>query len=146
MNNLVFYTYYQKLYALIADKPNITKQVMDMYIKRIRLPTDMHRNYIKLHGVKNVDWHTGTYHMEPHDINKIIKDWKEEWKSSTVDLTDSDEDPPKEKYKGKEKLSEKKDKECTRENRKTPQDNLNPHKRTKVKSRKPPTCWSIGFI
>jgi hypothetical protein len=67
--------------------------------------------YIKLRGVKNGDWHTRAYHMELEDIEEIIKDWPEEWKSSTVELTNSDEDPPKEKEKGKDKIGEKKDKE-----------------------------------
>lgn len=55
MNNLVFYTYSQQLYALITDKPQITKKVMDMYIKRTRFVVDMHIIYIKLHRIKNVD-------------------------------------------------------------------------------------------
>ena len=83
MNNLVFYTYYQQLCALIADKPQITKQVTDMYIKRIIFVADMKIIYIKPYRIKNVDWHTGAYHMEPKDIDEIIQ----EWKSSIVDLT-----------------------------------------------------------
>lgn len=73
MNNLVFYTYYQQLCALIANKPRISKEVMDMYIKRIRFVVDMHRIYIKPCGIKNVDWHTSAYCMEPEDIDEIIK-------------------------------------------------------------------------
>ena len=88
---------------MIADKPRITKQVTDMYIKRIRFVVDMHRIYIKPHGIKNVDYHIGTYHMDPEDIDEIIKDKPEKWKSFTVDLSNSDEELPKEKDKGKEK-------------------------------------------
>lgn len=120
MNNLVFYTYYQQLCVLIVDKPCITKQVTDMYIKRIRFVVDMHKNYIKSHGIKNVDWNTGTYHMELEDIDEINKDWPEEWKSSAIDLRDSDEEPPKETDKGKQKLGEKKEKEHIGEKRKAP--------------------------
>ena len=111
MNNLVFYTCSQQLCTLIADKLRITKQVTNMYIKRIRFVADMHRIYIKLCKIKKVDWHTGEYRMEPEDIDEIIKDWTEEWKSFTVDLSDLDEEPPKDKDKGKEKLGEKKEKE-----------------------------------
>ena len=56
--------------------------------------------------------------MEPKDIEEIIKDWPKEGKSFTVNLTDSDEDPPKDKYKGKEKINEKKENECAGEKRK----------------------------
>ena len=111
MNNLVFYTSYQQLCALIADKPQITKQVIYMYIKRIKFFVDMQRIYIKPCGIKNVDWHIGAYCMELGDIDEIIKDWPEEWKSFLVDLIDSDEEKLKEKHKGKEKLGDKKEKE-----------------------------------
>lgn len=80
---------------------------MDMCIKRIRFIVDMHRIYIKPRRIKNVDWHIGMYRMEPKDIDEIIKDWLEEWKSSVVDLSDLDEELPKEKYKGKEKRRRK---------------------------------------
>lgn len=144
MNNLVFYTYYQQLCVLIADKPWITKQVTDMYIKRIIFAVDMNIIYIKPRGIKNVDWHTDAYRMEPEDIDEITKDWTEEWKSSTLDMTNLDENTLKEKDKGKEKLGEKKDKEHTGEKRKAPQDDLKPHKRTKLKSEKPPTYGQLG--
>ena len=52
------------------------------------------------------------YRMEPLDIDEIMKDWPEEWKSSAMDISDSDEESPKDKDKGKEKLGEKKEKEC----------------------------------
>ena len=91
-----------------------------MYIKRIRFVVDMNKIYIKPRGIKNVDWHTGAYHMELEDINEIIKEWLEEWQSSIVDLTNSDEELPKDKDKGKEKLGKKKDKERRGEKRNAP--------------------------
>ena len=91
-----------------------------MYIKKIIFAADMHRIYIKLCGSKNVYWLAGAYRMEPEDIEEIIKDWPEEWKSSTVDLIDSDEDPPKYKDKGKEKIDKKKEKERAGEMHKAP--------------------------
>jgi len=47
--------------------------------------------------------------MEPEDIDKIIKKWPEEWKSFAVDLSNSNEETPKDKDKGKEKIGEKKE-------------------------------------
>ena len=117
---MVFYTYYQQLYTLIVDKTQITKQVTYMYIMKTRFAMDMHMIYIKPHGSKNVDWHTRAYRMEPEDIEEIVKDWPEEWKSSAMDLTDSDKDPPKDKDKGKEKIGEKKEKKRAGEKRKAP--------------------------
>ena len=52
INNQVFYTYYQQLCTLIASRPIITKEVIDMYKKRIRFMVGMHRIYIKPRGVK----------------------------------------------------------------------------------------------
>ena len=53
--------------------------------------------------------------MEQQDIEEIIKEWPEEWRNSTEDISDSDEDPKigkdKEKIKGKEKIGEQKEKE-----------------------------------
>lgn len=144
MNNLIFYTYYQWLYALIADKPLINKQVTNIYIKRIKFTMDMRIIYIKLRGIKNVYWHTGAYRMELEDIDEIIKYWLEEWKSFIVDLIDWDEETLKEKDKGKEKLSEKKDKERIGEKCKAPQDDPKLHKRTKLKSYKPPIDGQLG--
>ena len=40
---------------MIADKPRIMKQVTDMYIKKIKFVVDMHKIYIKLRGIKNID-------------------------------------------------------------------------------------------
>jgi len=62
-----------------------------------------------------------------------------------VDLTDSDEETIKEKYKGKEKIGEKKEKERTGEKHKAPQDDLNSHKRTKEKSHKQPIDGQLGM-
>ena len=54
---------------MIADKPRITKQVKDLYIKKIRFTGDIHKIYIKPRGVKSIDWHTNTYCMELVDID-----------------------------------------------------------------------------
>ena len=80
-----------------------------MYIKGIRFITDIHRIYIKPHGVKGVDWNTGAYRMEQEDVEQIIKEWPDEWKSSAIDVRNSVEENKKEK--GKEKMGEKKEKE-----------------------------------
>lgn len=128
MNNLVFYTYYQQLCALIADRSRITKKVTDMYIKRIIFTADMHRIYINPCGIKNVDWQIGTYHIEPEDIDKIIIDWPKEWKIFTMDLSDSFEEMPKEKDKEKEKIEKKKEKERMSEKCKATQEGQLPHK------------------
>ena len=102
INNQVFYTYYQQLYAMMENNPRITKEVTDMYIKRIRFMVDIHRIYIKPHEVKGTDWHTGAYRMEQEDVEQIVKEWSEDWKNSTVDVSDSDEEKGNEK--GKEKI------------------------------------------
>ena len=86
-----------------------------MYIKRIRFIVNIHRIYIKLHGVKGIDWHTSAYQMEQEDVEQIIKEWPKEWNISIVDVSDSDE----EKEKGKEKIGEKKEKEHAGEKWKT---------------------------
>lgn len=95
---------------------------------------DIHKIYIKPHGVKSIEWHTDAYRMEPVDIDQIIKDWTKEWKTSDVDLSDSDEETTKDKDKGKEKVGEKKEKERTSEKHKAPQEEQLPHKRTKLNS------------
>ena len=146
MNNLVFYTYYQQLCELIANKPKIMMQVTYMYIKRIKFTADIHRIYIKPCGVKNVDWHNSAYHMESKDINHIIKDWPEEWKRSIVDLSESNEEATKEKDEGKEKLGEKKKKERVGEKNKAPKEDPEPHKRKKSKSHKPPLEGQLGLV
>lgn len=109
INNVVFYTYHQQLCMVIVDKPRITKQVTDMYIEQIRVAMDMNKIYIKPRWIKNVDWDTGAYRMEQEDIDEIIKEWLKEWKSPTGNLIDSNKDLPKDKYKGNEKIGEKKD-------------------------------------
>ena len=113
-----------------------------MYIKRTRFIEDIHRIYIKPRGVKGIDWHTSSYRMEQEDVEQIIKEWPEEWKSSTIDVCDSDEE--KEKEKGKEKTEEKKDKERTGEKHKAPQDDPKPHKRPKMKAQRNPVEDQLG--
>lgn len=61
LNNMVFYTYYQQLCVLIADKLRITKQVTDLYNKKVKFTMDLHRIYIKPRGVKRVDWYNDAY-------------------------------------------------------------------------------------
>lgn len=116
-----------------------------MYIKKIRFAADMNKICIKPREVKNADWHTGAYRMEPKDIEEIVKDWPEEWKSSAVDLTDSGKAPPKDKDKGKEKISKKREKERAGEKRKGLQDDPKPHKRTKSKAYIQPTETQFGL-
>ena len=75
VNNQVFYTYYQQPSTLIDSKPKITKDLTDLYKKRIRFMANMHRIYIKPQSVKDQDWYTGAYRMEKQDIEEIIKEW-----------------------------------------------------------------------
>ena len=90
-----------------------------MYIQRIRFVADIHRIYIKSCGVKGKDWYTGAYRMDQEDIEQIVKEWSKEWKNSIENISDSDdEDMAKDKDRGKEKVGEKKEKECTGEKRK----------------------------
>ena len=60
---------------LIENKLRITKEVTDMYIKRIRFVVDIHRIYIKPCSVKGIDWHIGAYRMEQQEVEKIVKGW-----------------------------------------------------------------------
>lgn len=73
INNKVFYTYYQQLSLLIASKPRITKELTYLYKKKIKFMADMNRIYIKLQGIKDQDWFTGSYQMEQQDIEKSSK-------------------------------------------------------------------------
>ena len=74
--------------------------------------------------------------MEQEDVEQIVKEWSEEWKSSIVDVSDSNEEKGKEK--GKEKIGEKKEKEFIGEKWKASQDESKPHKRPNMKTHKKP--------
>ena len=113
-----------------------------MYKKGIRFMVDMHRIYIKPGGVKEKDWYIGAYRMEQQDVEEIIKEWSKEWKNSTVDISDCDEE--KEKEKGKEKIGEKKKNKHIGEKQKASQEDPKPHKRQKTKPHKPPTDAQLG--
>ena len=80
---------------------------------------DLHRIYINPWVVKGHDWYTRAYRMEQPSIDEIIKEWLEEWRNPTINLSDSDEEQETEKEKGKEKIGEKKKKEHIGEKRKT---------------------------
>ena len=139
--------YYQQLYTLIADKPGITREVTDMYIQRIRFVVDIHRIYIKPCGIKGIDWYNGAYRIDQEDIEQIVKEWSEEWKNSVENISDSnDEETPKDKDRGKEKVGEKKEKERTGEKRKASQDEPKPHKRQKMRAHKLPTDAQLGSV
>ena len=58
--------------------------------------------------------------MEPTDIDKIIKEWLEEWKGSSIEDSDSEEEIVKDKVKGKEQVRKKRDKEQVGEKWKAP--------------------------
>lgn len=79
--------------------------------------------------------------MEQQDVEEIIKEWPEEWKNPTMELSDSDEeqDKGKEEEKGKEKIGEKKKKEHPGEKWKASQNEPKPHKRQNMRAHKPPT-------
>lgn len=66
-----------------------------MYRKQIRFMVDLHRIYIKPHGVKTKDWYIGSYRMVQADIEEIIKEWPKEWRSLDINLSESDEDSDK---------------------------------------------------
>ena len=93
-----------------------------MYKKGIIFMADMHRIYIMPRGVKEKDWYTGAYRMEQQDVEEIIKEWPEEWKNPTIELSDSHEEQEKEKEKGKEKIGEKNKKEHIGEKQKASQE------------------------
>lgn len=103
---------------------------------------NIHRIYIKPRGIKGIDWHTGAYQMEQEDVEKIIKEWLEEWKTIAIDISDFDKE--KDKEKGKEKIGDKKDKELTGQKCKSLQDDPKPHKRPKMKAHKKPIEAQLG--
>lgn len=74
------FTYYQLLCVLIEDKLRIMKQVTNLYIKKVRFTTDIHKIYIKPCELKKINWYTDAYRMEPTDIEQIIKEQLDEWK------------------------------------------------------------------
>ena len=84
--------------------------------------------------------------MEQQDVEKIIKEWSEEWRNSTVDISDSNEEKEKEKEKekGKEKIGEKKKKEHIREKQKASQEEPKSHKRQNMRAHKPPIDAQLG--
>ena len=63
-------------------------------------------------------------------VEEIIKEWLEEWRNPTKDISDSDDDPEigkgKEKDKGKEKIGEQNKKEPVGEKRKASQEESMP--------------------
>ena len=137
--------YYQQLCTLIADKPKITKEVTDMYIKRIRFFVDIHRIYIKSCGIKGINWCIGAYKMDKEDIEQIVKEWLKEWKNSAENVSHSDdEETLKDKDRGKEKVCKKKEKRCTLEKQKASQDESKPHKRKNLRAHKLPTDAQLG--
>ena len=75
---------------MIGTKPLITKELTDLYKKGIRFMANLHRICIKPRGVKEKDWYTGAYQMEQPAIEEIIKEWPEEWRNSTINLSDFD--------------------------------------------------------
>ena len=80
---------------------------------------DMHQIYINLRSVKDQYWYIEAYQMEQQDIEEIIKEWQEERRNPTEDISDYDEDPKtgkgKEKDKVKENIGEQKEKELVGE-------------------------------
>ena len=77
--------------------------------------------------------------MDQEDIEQIVNEWLQEWKNSIENISDSnDEDTPKDKDGGKEKVGEKKEKEHICKKWKTSQDELRTHKRQNMRAHKPP--------
>jgi hypothetical protein len=110
INNQVFFPYYQQLCAVVASRPRITKDLIDMYKKQLHFMADLHHIYIKKRSVKTKDWYAGSYCMVQADIEEIIKDWPKEWRSPDINLSELDEDGDKEKVKSKEIVGEDKGK------------------------------------
>ena len=113
LSNMVFYTYYQMLCEAIQKMHHITNEVTDAYSKKIWFLADMHQIWIKPRGIKKYGWYVGPYHMTVEDIEKIIKEWPQEWQNIEAkgdDDTESEKDseePPPDPEKGKEKLGDK---------------------------------------
>lgn len=118
VSNQVFFTYYQQLCVVVASRPRITKDVTDMYKKRVCFMADLHHIYIKPRGVKTKDWYTGSYRMVQANTKEIIKEWPEEWKNPNVNHSDSEECSDNETSKGKNKCGEDKGKEKQSESEK----------------------------
>lgn len=47
------------------------KQVIDLYIKKVRVVADIQKIYIKPRRVKKIDWYTRAYHMEPQTLIRL---------------------------------------------------------------------------
>lgn len=88
INNQVSFTYYQYLFAMVASRPRITKDLTDMYKKQIHFMMDLHHICIKPRGIKTKDWYTGSYRMVQADIEEIIKEWPEEWRNPDINLSE----------------------------------------------------------
>ena len=110
---MVFYMYYQMLYEAIQRTPRITNDITNVYSKKVRFLIDMHQIWIKPCSIKKSGWYAGSYRMTTEDVEKIIKEWPEEWQNIEVK---SDDDTKSEKdseelapnpEKGKEKMGDK---------------------------------------
>ena len=101
INNQVFFTYHQQLCAVVTSKPRITKDLTNMYRKKIRFMADLHHVYIKPCGVKTKYWYTSSYRMVQENIEEIIKEWPKEWINPNINLSESYEESDKEKGKRK---------------------------------------------
>lgn len=106
VSNKVFFTYYQQLCAMIANRPKITKDITNVYKNQVCFMANLHRIYLKPHDVETKDWYIGSYQMSQMDIEEIIKEWPEEWRNSGDIHSDSEEGTDKETDKGKHKLDE----------------------------------------
>ena len=82
--------------------------------------------------------------MEPTDIDQIIKECPDEWKGSSIEVSDSEEETTKDKGKGKEKAGENLDKERVGEKHKAPQEEQPEQKKMKTKSHRNSSNVHLG--
>ena len=106
VSNYMFFTYYQQLCTVVANRSRITKNIIDMYKNQVCFTTDLHHIYLKPHGVETKDWYTGSYQMSHMDNEEILKEWLEEWRNPADNNSDSEKVTGKQTYKGKQKQGE----------------------------------------
>jgi len=79
----------------IQRTPCITNDITDVYSKKVQFLADMYQIWIKSRGIKKFGWYASSYHMTAEDVEKIIKEWPEEWQNIEVkddDDTESEKD------------------------------------------------------
>lgn len=91
---------------MVVSRPRITKEITSMYNKQVCFTANLHRIYLKPHGVETNDWYTGSYRMSHQDIKEILKEWPEEWWNPIDSGSDSEDVTHRHTDKGKNKMDE----------------------------------------